>query len=207
MSIDIFKADMYILASRNILLFSRHWQGNNYQNHQLQQQQYNQHYGHFQKGQAYFQPGEGHCQQGQVHLQPNQGHFKPGQSNFVKALNEGLQNTDNTQSFQKQGYGAKPKSYFQRQTDPQQLDEIDGVSSKASQGKGNFKGSVKGQGSFRSKGNRAPRTDEETEVLFKELRTIFPDDDQEDKVRNILANHEEERDLTKLTNYLMSVLF
>lgn len=51
------------------------------------------------------------------------------------------------------------------------------------------------------------RTRQETEELFKKLTAIFPDPSQEETLRNVLANHENERDIERLSNYCMSVLF
>ena len=51
------------------------------------------------------------------------------------------------------------------------------------------------------------RSDNDSQELYKELRVIFPEDYQEDTLRNVLSNHPCETDLTKLTNYCMSVLF
>ena len=51
------------------------------------------------------------------------------------------------------------------------------------------------------------RTDNDSQELYKELRVIFPEEYQEDTLRNVLSNHPCETDLTKLTNYCMSVLF
>lgn len=52
-----------------------------------------------------------------------------------------------------------------------------------------------------------PRSDADSEILYKDLKTIFPEEDQADTLRKVLSNHPCETDLTKLTNYCMSVLF
>ena len=46
-----------------------------------------------------------------------------------------------------------------------------------------------------------------TEQLFEELKTVFPEKDQEEKIREVLQNHKTETDLNRLTNYCMSALF
>ncbi|XP_045191756.2 NEDD4-binding protein 1-like [Mercenaria mercenaria] len=203
----------------------RQKQGYNYhqqqQHYQQQQQNYQQQYpqpsghGHFPQGQGQLPQGQGHLpqgqgyyQQGQGNFQQGQGHFPHGKGNFAKAVNQNVHNSENNQPYQKQGSSAKNKTPVQKQLDAHQFDEADSSTQGTKQVKGQWKNTQKGQqGSFRGKVQGIPRTDEETEDLFKELRTIFPDDDQEEKVRNVLANHDRERDLTKLTNYLMSVLF
>ena len=66
----------------------------------------------------------------------------------------------------------------------------------------------KGQSHFKGQGRQSePRTDAESENLYQELKVIFPEDFQEDTIRNVLSNHPCDTDLTKLTNYCMSVLF
>lgn len=65
-----------------------------------------------------------------------------------------------------------------------------------------------GQGQhWKSKGPRIPRTEQESEEFFQELKKIFPDDDQEEKIRAVLKNHIFEHDFAKLTNDCMNVLF
>ncbi|KAL5022041.1 hypothetical protein ScPMuIL_001196 [Solemya velum] len=51
------------------------------------------------------------------------------------------------------------------------------------------------------------RTQKSTENLFLDLQRIFSDPNQEQTVRIVLDNHPEERDIERLTNYCMSVLF
>ncbi|XP_041375081.1 NEDD4-binding protein 1-like [Gigantopelta aegis] len=46
-----------------------------------------------------------------------------------------------------------------------------------------------------------------TEQLFEALRIVFPEMDQEEKIRDVLRNHSAETDLNRLTNYCMSALF
>jgi hypothetical protein len=46
-----------------------------------------------------------------------------------------------------------------------------------------------------------------TAELLTELTAIFPEEDQKDKLETVLQNHPHDTDLTKLTNYCMSVLF
>jgi hypothetical protein len=139
-------------------------------------------------------------------MQQMQPPFLAGRGNFAKAVNQGLNYNENKQPFQKQAVAARNKTPVQKQSEGQHLNEAENVTQGIKQGKGQWKTATqKGQWSLKGKGN--PRTDEETEELFKELRIMFPDDDQEEKIRSVLANHDRERDLTKLTNYLMSVLF
>ena len=66
----------------------------------------------------------------------------------------------------------------------------------------------KGQGQAKVQGRPSePRADADSESLYQELKVIFPEDYQEDTLRKVLSNHPCETDLTKLTNYCMSVLF
>lgn len=65
----------------------------------------------------------------------------------------------------------------------------------------------KGQGHFKGQIQAKHRSDSESEDLYGELKRIFPDEDQEETVKKILSNHPCETDLTRLTNYCMSVLF
>lgn len=66
----------------------------------------------------------------------------------------------------------------------------------------------KGQGQAKVQGRPSePRSDADSESLYQELKVIFPEDYQEDTLRKVLSNHPWETDLTKLTNYCMSVLF
>ena len=46
-----------------------------------------------------------------------------------------------------------------------------------------------------------------TEQLFEQLQIVFPEKDQEEKIREVLRNHNTETDLNRLTNYCMSALF
>ncbi|XP_025116032.1 NEDD4-binding protein 1-like [Pomacea canaliculata] len=46
-----------------------------------------------------------------------------------------------------------------------------------------------------------------TESLFMALKQVFPNEDQDYKIRAVLDNHETETDLNRLTNYCMSALF
>lgn len=71
---------------------------------------------------------------------------------------------------------------------------------RGNQGYTNFKGQGQNRGIL-------TRSEEETESLYKELKVLFPEPDQDEKIRLILNNHELETDLTKLTNYCMSILF
>ena len=67
---------------------------------------------------------------------------------------------------------------------------------------------TKRQGHTKVQGKQyEPRSDADSEGLYQELKVIFPEHYQEDTLRNVLANHPCETDLTKLTNYCMSVLF
>lgn len=65
----------------------------------------------------------------------------------------------------------------------------------------------RGQGHEVHKAQAWGRTRHETEELLKQLTAIFPDPNQEETLRNVLANHENERDIERLSNYCMSVLF
>ena len=140
------------------------------------------------------QQGQGNFQQGQ----PLQ--FQVGKGNFAKAVNQGLHYNEYNQSQQKQGNTARNRT-------PLNINETDNAMQGTKQGKGQWKNTAqKDQGQWSLKGKGNPRTDGETEGLFKELRIMFPDDDQEDKIRSILTNHDRERDLARLTNYLLNVL-
>lgn len=193
--------DDFLRVFKEQAVHSRQWQGYIHQQQQQHQKHYPQAAGHryFPQGQGYIQPGQGQYQEGQGFSEQDHGHFLQGQSTFAKVASQGL---NCGQTYQKQT-GAKYKTPVQNQVYPNQFDDIDGGPSLINQTKSHWKG----RGSLKGKGFGVPRTEEETEDLFKELRTIFPEADQEDTLRNVLANHEQERDLMKLTNYVMSVLF
>ncbi|XP_021365824.1 NEDD4-binding protein 1-like isoform X2 [Mizuhopecten yessoensis] len=75
------------------------------------------------------------------------------------------------------------------------------------------------RGAHRGRGQRYPhpqpnkftalstRSNQSTEELFKQLKGIFSESDQEQKLREVLQNHQEETDLNRLTNYCMNAIF
>ncbi|XP_033754483.1 NEDD4-binding protein 1-like [Pecten maximus] len=75
------------------------------------------------------------------------------------------------------------------------------------------------RGAHRGRGQRYPqpqpkkftalssRSDQSTEELFTQLKGIFSESKQEQKIREVLQNHQEETDLNRLTNYCMNAIF
>ena len=63
---------------------------------------------------------------------------------------------------------------------------------------------IKGQGHTVTKPDRS---DQETDRIIQQLRTIFPDPKHEDVLRKVLSNHSSERDVEKLSNYCINVLY
>ncbi|XP_060080272.1 NEDD4-binding protein 1-like [Ylistrum balloti] len=75
------------------------------------------------------------------------------------------------------------------------------------------------QGAHRGRGQRYPhpqpnkftalssRSEQSTEELFTQLKCIFSESKQEQKLREVLRNHQEETDLNRLTNYCMNAIF
>ncbi|XP_069112055.1 NEDD4-binding protein 1-like [Argopecten irradians] len=75
------------------------------------------------------------------------------------------------------------------------------------------------RGAHRGRGQRYPhpqppkftalssRSEQKTEELFTELKGIFSESAQEQKLREVLRNHQEETDMNRLTNYCMNAIF
>lgn len=112
-------------------------------------------------------------------------------------------------------HSCRPQGETQRLNLDMGYDEMDGgqpnmhmaLQEDTGYGKGNWASNNKGYG-YGNKGVKqiSSRRDDETQLLFKELREIFPEAEQEEIVRNVLSNHDGERDKVKLTNYCLSVL-
>jgi len=63
-----------------------------------------------------------------------------------------------------------------------------------------------GSEEFRTPRKSEFRTEKQTEQMFRDLKVIFPDKNQEEVIRKVLYNHGRERNLERLANYCMSVL-
>ena len=53
----------------------------------------------------------------------------------------------------------------------------------------------------------ARRPPHKTQQLLEALQGVFPDKEQEGKLREVLQNHPEETDLNKLTNYCINAFY
>jgi hypothetical protein len=51
-----------------------------------------------------------------------------------------------------------------------------------------------------------PRHPNVTQQLCDALKAVFPEKEQEEKIKTILANHPSETDLNKLTNYFIGAI-
>ncbi|KAL4234979.1 hypothetical protein ACF0H5_006620 [Mactra antiquata] len=176
--------------------------------------QYNQH----QQQQHYHKPsGQGH---GFVQYNQGQGYSYSQGHNNSQGQCQGHSTMTYPPSTQNQGSyanaasygqfnfglqqpGQQPPNYYtknQAQTLPGHTDPFNDHSKSPRQHQ-------KGQGHWKTKGQRIPRTEQESDEIFQELKKLFPDDDQEEKIKKVLSNHLYEHDLEKLTNDCMNILF
>lgn len=51
------------------------------------------------------------------------------------------------------------------------------------------------------------RSTEETQSLYRELKTLFSERDQEEIVNNVLCDYPSERDLNRLSNICVQMIF
>lgn len=156
----------------------------------------------FQQQQQYHQP----------YQQYNTGGYPPlpgqGQGPFNRGPSYG-QNQDLGFKYVGQGQDNVNKSRTQRGPVifDDDDDDTDGVSESTYNKNPRRQHEGQGHPQYTPHKQKFPRSEEETQALLEQLRAVFPDPSQEETLRKVLANHTSEKEISKLTNYCMNVLF